>query len=60
MLLQFGLDHADEDGLPIYLESSMDGQRVYPRYGFEVVGEFEMLDGAYIEKVMTRQPKKRN
>jgi ribosomal protein S18 acetylase RimI-like enzyme len=39
-LLRVGLDRADRDGLPSYLEASSPRNRVlYERHGFEVVGE---------------------
>lgn len=47
-LLKVGLDRADSDGVPIYLEATPDGALMYPKFGFEKVGELSMFDGQYV------------
>lgn len=37
MHLKYGLDHADELGLPSYLEASPTGKPLYERWGYEAV-----------------------
>ncbi len=45
-LLQAGLDRADEDGLPAYLECSNDDNLAfYGRHGFDTVGRIDLADG---------------
>lgn len=45
--LQWGLQKADELGLPIYLESSRDGRRLYAKHGFKVLGRMDFDDSKY-------------
>jgi GNAT superfamily N-acetyltransferase len=39
LLVQWGLDKADELGVPAYLEGSIAGVKLYKSVGYEVVGE---------------------
>ncbi|TKA83419.1 hypothetical protein B0A55_00361 [Friedmanniomyces simplex] len=55
-LMQCGLEHADRDGLPIYLEATPDGSSMYRRYGFEPCGEFQLANGQYSVVLMIRWP----
>lgn len=53
-----GLDRADADGLPAYLESSkFDNVAFYARHGFEVVEELVALEGAPPMWRMWREPR---
>ncbi|KAK4547829.1 hypothetical protein LTR36_010548 [Oleoguttula mirabilis] len=60
LLMEGGLRQADEDGLPIYLESTPEGVHVYPRLGFETCSELVLVDyGGHTVKLMIRQPLQR-
>lgn len=66
-LMQFGLDRADEEGLPIYLTASEKGVALYSKYGFEPRGDVMMMHGkltantAMIRRApMCREPKPRS
>ncbi|PYH69377.1 GNAT family N-acetyltransferase [Aspergillus vadensis CBS 113365] len=37
MLIQWGCDRADQDGIPIWVDSSQEGARIYQRFGFRDV-----------------------
>ncbi|KAF2198015.1 acyl-CoA N-acyltransferase [Delitschia confertaspora ATCC 74209] len=39
MLLRWGIEQADRDGLPSYLEASEDGRPLYERNGFKAIKE---------------------
>ena len=39
MLVQWGFDQAQREGLPAFMEASPAGQPVYERVGFQRVGE---------------------
>ncbi|KAI6799842.1 hypothetical protein KC332_g15082 [Hortaea werneckii] len=56
-LLREGLEQADAQGLPAYLESTPEGAFLYPRFGFETLEVMEMLDGRYRTSIMIRRPK---
>ncbi|RMY61091.1 hypothetical protein D0863_11396 [Hortaea werneckii] len=56
-LLREGLEQADAQGLPAYLESTPEGALLYPRLGFETLEVMEMLDGRYRTSIMIRRPK---
>lgn len=57
-LLGPGLDRADEEGLPAYLESSkFDNVAFYRRHGFEVVEELVAFSGAPPMWRMWREPR---
>ena len=45
MLMREGLRRADADGSPSYIEATPDGTPMYPKFGYEKVGEFAMLEG---------------
>lgn len=40
LLLSWGLDRADEFGIPSILEASEEGSKVYVQYGFEGIQDF--------------------
>ncbi|EAU29938.1 predicted protein [Aspergillus terreus NIH2624] len=55
MLLRWGCDQADRDGLPVYIDASEAGVPVYEKYGFQVVkGPVPLPEGA---SAMLREPK---
>ncbi|KAK3623755.1 hypothetical protein LTR56_021408 [Elasticomyces elasticus] len=57
-LMQFGIESADKDGLPIYLEATPDGLPMYQaRFGFQPVSDFEISDGQYKVVLMIRPPR---
>ncbi len=65
-LLEWGLERADQLGLPAYLESSKVGYRLYKRHGFEDVdeivtdlGKWGGPEGIYKHICMIRQPVRR-
>lgn len=39
MLIEWGVQKAREDGVPAYLEASVQGKPVYEKCGFREVGE---------------------
>jgi predicted N-acetyltransferase YhbS len=64
-LLKWGIQKADELGLPAYLESSPDAHGFYKKYGFEDVEVYEMdlslyggPDKKHTAPMMMRQPRK--
>ena len=59
MLMPYDLERADEDGLPIYLGSSVEATSVYPRLGFKVKGEAVRLNDRYTMPAMIRPAKGR-
>lgn len=60
-LMEWGIQKADELGLPIYLESSPQGHRFYQKHGFKDVKVLEMylskygLIGTYMQPLMMRE-----
>jgi len=56
MLLKWGLDAADRDGLPLYLEASQPGKPLYLRHGFFEVASATFFDGTYTITAMQRMP----
>ncbi|KAH7165779.1 acyl-CoA N-acyltransferase [Dactylonectria macrodidyma] len=55
-LMRWGVDRADEDGLPCFLEATPNGRGMYEKYGFRVVGqqEFESPTGTAVDFYMLR------
>lgn len=49
MLVQWGLDRADEKGVEIYLEASVPGRPMYEKFGLRVlkVMDFDMAQLGY-------------
>ena len=41
MLLKWGNAQADRLGLPVYLEATADGKRLYEKHGFKAVDTIE-------------------
>ena len=58
-LIKWGLDRADADGLPCFLEATPNARPVYEKYRFRVVGEdeFESSEGKILEYYMLRDSK---
>ncbi|KAL1601664.1 hypothetical protein SLS60_006579 [Paraconiothyrium brasiliense] len=44
MLIKWGIEQAERDGVPAYLEAGVMGRPVYERYGFVQVGELLEVD----------------
>ena len=60
MLMQWGVERADEAGVEAFLEASPMGVGLYRGFGFEEVGGFEVKIGEgewYQHKVMVRPEK---
>ncbi|OJJ73354.1 hypothetical protein ASPBRDRAFT_41024 [Aspergillus brasiliensis CBS 101740] len=55
-LLRWGLDRADEKGVPTFLASTPAGRPLYEKYGFEAVEEYEVIPG-YSQASMVREAK---
>ena len=67
ILLKWGLDKADRDGLEAFLESSTYARPIYARYGFEPVRSLERFDctnddpiGPTDNAILVRKPRKAN
>lgn len=58
MILEFGCDLADKDGLECYIDASPRGKPVYEKFGF-VFTEVEQLPMDYYYNFGIRQPKGR-
>lgn len=57
-LLEYGLRICDEDRKPVYLESlSQANMRLYQRFGFEVIGEFQAGSSHSVFPMM-REPRR--
>ena len=41
MLIKWGTDIADKEGIPAYLEASADGYGLYKKHGFEDVDSWD-------------------
>lgn len=59
LMMRYGCDMADKDGLEIYVDSSMEGYPMYLKYGFVVKAE-EPLPGGfdYIQRHLVRPPRR--
>ncbi|KAL6402103.1 hypothetical protein AUP68_14568 [Ilyonectria robusta] len=55
-LMRWGVERADEDGLPCFLEATPNAKGMYEKYGFRVVGqqEFESPSGRVLDFYMLR------
>ena len=42
--------------MPTYLEATPEGAKIYPRFGFEKVGEYSFFDGEQVCELQIRQP----
>lgn len=55
MLMRYGLDAADRDGLDVYLESTPAALEFYKRLGFDALDEIPLLEGKYVLTAMMRK-----
>lgn len=59
LMMRYGCDMADNDGLEIYVAASMEGHPVYLKYGFVLKGEETMPGGyGYIQRHLVRPARK--
>lgn len=59
LMMRYGCDMADNDGLEAYVDASMEGYPVYLKYGFILKGEEAMPGGyGYIERHLVRPARK--
>ncbi|KAM5344889.1 hypothetical protein ACJ41O_010751 [Fusarium nematophilum] len=58
LLVRWGVERADADGLLCFLEATVKGKPVYERFGFQTVGEevFRWPERTVVEAYMERQP----
>ncbi|KAH6842895.1 acyl-CoA N-acyltransferase [Chaetomium sp. MPI-CAGE-AT-0009] len=54
MLMEWGVEKVDRDGLEAYLEASPDGRGLFEKSGFRVADELVYLEGRYVERFMVR------
>lgn len=59
-LMRWGVEQADIDGTPCFLEGTPNARAMYEKYGFRVVGEdeFESPEGSITEYYMVRDSKR--
>ncbi|KAI8714618.1 N-acetyltransferase domain-containing protein [Fusarium sp. LHS14.1] len=59
LLMRWGLERADADKLPCFLEATPKGKPIYERFGFRTLGEevFEWPQGTTVEAYMERDAK---
>ncbi|KAI1010361.1 hypothetical protein LB503_005107 [Fusarium chuoi] len=59
LLLRWGMERADTDGLPCFLEATTKGKLVYEKLGFRVKAEeeFKWSFGTFVETYMERDAK---
>lgn len=65
MLLKWGLEKADEEGLESYLEASPVGKSLYEKLGFKEVGRLvlpspENKNEEFVECFMLREPRRKS
>jgi Acetyltransferase (GNAT) domain len=58
MLMKWGVERANEDGVECYLDANPDGKPVYEKYGFKEIETVEFFDGRYEQCFMLRNVKK--
>jgi predicted N-acetyltransferase YhbS len=44
-LVQWGIDAAKEEHIPVVLEGSVTGTKLYSKIGFHITGRNEVIDG---------------
>ena len=44
LLIRWGIDQAEKDSVPAYLEAGIMGRPIYERYGFVQVGDLLQVD----------------
>jgi len=66
MLIQWGCDKADRDGIDVFLDATPVGRPLYERFGFETVKDNEVdlkpfgVDHIHHTYSMIRKPLKHN
>ncbi|KAL2855624.1 acyl-CoA N-acyltransferase [Aspergillus pseudodeflectus] len=55
-LLQWGLSRADEEKVMVFLVSTPQGKRLYERYGFETLAEYEAVPGYSMASMVRPAP----
>jgi predicted acetyltransferase len=55
-LLKWGLSRADEDKTMVFLVSTPQGRRLYERYGFGAVAEYEAVPGYSMASMVRHAP----
>ncbi|WPH03335.1 Hypothetical protein R9X50_00621200 [Acrodontium crateriforme] len=58
LLMEWGIQQAEKDGLPLYLEATPMGALFYPSLGFEAIKVIPVMDGACDLTLMIKYPKK--
>lgn len=58
-LVQWGLDQAMQDELPVGLEASIKGTRLYESLGFSTVHDVHLVDGIQITAMLWQPPNMR-
>lgn len=56
MLLQWGLERAQEENVPVGLDSTEVGEILYRKVGFEKIGTFEMLEEGITFPILLWRP----
>lgn len=59
MLVQWGIDRAEEEGWQCYLDSTPDGRRLYEKLGFRTLYTTEFPEMGYTHEFMLREKSKR-
>ncbi|KAH7191974.1 acyl-CoA N-acyltransferase [Fusarium flagelliforme] len=59
LLIRWGVERADAEGLPCFLEATPKGRPIYEKYGFQMKGQdvFEWSFGKSVETYMERDAK---
>ncbi|MCJ1303631.1 hypothetical protein MMC08_006441 [Hypocenomyce scalaris] len=56
LLIRWGLDRADSDGLEAYVEASVVSAPIYEHFGWRTSSEVVTMEGPYTELCMRRYP----
>jgi ribosomal protein S18 acetylase RimI-like enzyme len=54
LMMQWGVDRADDDGFEAYVNSSPEGRPVYEKFGFKEVKNFTFMGGILTQSFMKR------
>lgn len=55
MMMEWGVQRADEDGVECYLDATPEGKPLYGRYGFVDVETWRFFDEVYVHSFMVRK-----
>jgi ribosomal protein S18 acetylase RimI-like enzyme len=58
-LVQWGIDRAEDDNLPAFLEATQAAVSLYKRLGFKVMKDLPPLENGYFLTIMARDPQAR-